>query len=102
MLNKMVSQGVGPDITFLLDCPVEIGLERAVKRNSSLEDSGQDRFEREKRTFHDAVRRGYLALAGRDLERFVVVDATLGEDELGEVIFQHIRPFLPERCKREQ
>jgi dTMP kinase len=102
MLNEKVSQGVGPDITFVLDCPVEVGLQRALSRNSRLEDPGQDRFEREKRTFHDAVRRGYLAVAGREPERFAVVDATLGENELGEVIFDHLRPFLPEHRGRER
>ncbi|MBW1797817.1 MAG: dTMP kinase, partial [Deltaproteobacteria bacterium] len=39
-------------------------------------------------------REGYLSLAKADSKRFVVVDATLAEDELEEVIFEHIRPFV--------
>ena len=93
-LNNKASCGIRPDITFLLDCPVEIGLERALKRNEFLQDQGQDRFEREKNEFHKAVREGYLFLAGEESERFVVVDGTLNEGALEEEIFRHIKPFI--------
>ena len=93
-LNEKASAGIRPDITFLIDCAVEIGLERALKRNRIQFQEGQDRFEREKKDFHEAVREGYLALAMEDRERFVVVDGTLKEDELEELIFRHVEPFI--------
>ena len=94
VLNEKASPGITPDITFLLDCPVEVGLERALKRNKLLVQEGQDRFERETKDFHEAVRQGYLLMARENRERFVVVDGTLEEDELTEVVFQHVRPHL--------
>ncbi|TET82781.1 MAG: dTMP kinase, partial [Desulfobacteraceae bacterium] len=78
-LNEKASPGIRPDITFLIDCAVEIGLERALKRNRIQFQEGQDRFEREKKDFHEAVREGYLTMAMEDRERFVVVDGTLKE-----------------------
>jgi dTMP kinase len=93
-LNEKASPGIRPDITFLIDCAVEVGLERALKRNKIQLQEGQDRFEREKKDFHEAVREGYLTVAMEDRERFVVVDGTLKEDELEEIIFKHVEPFV--------
>jgi len=95
-LNEKACSGIRPDITFLLDCPVDVGLERALKRNEILLQEGQDRFERERKDFHEAVRKGYVSIAREDNERFMVIDATLEEDELERVIFEYIRPYLPE------
>jgi len=47
-LNEIASAGITPDITFLLDCPVTVGIKRALTRNAESEVTGQDRFEREK------------------------------------------------------
>ena len=52
----------GLHLTFLLDCPVEVGLRRALGRNMK----GQDRFEREALAFHRKVRKGYLDLARKN------------------------------------
>ena len=93
-LNEKASPGIRPDITFLIDCAVEVGLERALKRNKIQFQEGQDRFEREKKDFHEAVREGYLHMAMEDPERFVVVDGTLQEDELEELIFRHVEPYI--------
>ena len=94
LLNKKASLGIRPDITFLIDCPVEVGLTRALKRNEIMEQEGQDRFEKEEMNFHTAVREGYLSIAKNEPARFMVVDGTLGEDELEERIYSHIRPCL--------
>jgi len=94
ILNEKATYGIQPDITFLLDCPVEVGLERAIKRNKTDNQEGQDRFEREEKAFHEAVRKGYLSLAGKNSDRFIIVDATLQQDPLEERIFEEIRPFI--------
>jgi dTMP kinase len=95
MLREKTCGGFWPDITFLLDCPVDVGLKRAMRRNETLPDDGQDRFEREERPFHEAVKQGYLTLAKKEQERFAVIDATLTEDAIETQIFKHIEPFLP-------
>lgn len=94
ILNEKATQGIRPDITYLLDCPVDMGLARALKRNEAESQKGQDRFEREALDFHKAVREGYLALARENQDRFVVIDATLPKDEVEGEIFQHMEPFL--------
>ena len=92
-LNKKAAPGILPDITFLVDCPVEVGLDRALRRNKIMQQEGQARFEKEKMEFHKAVRGGYLKIAEEEPERFVVVDGTLNEDGLEKAIFEHIRPY---------
>ena len=94
MLNEKTSLGVSPDITILIDCPVAVGLKRALDRNRTLYQKGHDRFEMEAETFHEAVREGYLSIAGENPDRFIVADGTLNEDDLEDVIFGHIRAFL--------
>ncbi len=72
-LVSIVHPGRQPDLTVLLDAPVDIGLGRAGRRNGS---DGPDRFETERREFFERVRARYLARAGREPRRFRVVDAS--------------------------
>jgi dTMP kinase len=94
ILNEKATRGIWPDITYLLDCPVDTGLGRALKRNETQSQKGQDRFEREALVFHNAVREGYLDLARENKNRFVIIDATLPKNEVEGKIFQHIEPYL--------
>lgn len=93
-LNETVTQGIRPDMTLLLDCPVEIGLGRALKRNQDEAGAGQDRFEQEKMAFHRRVRDGYLEIAREEQQRFKIIDAHATEDDVEKRIFEVIRPFL--------
>ena len=93
-LNEKVTQGIRPDLTFLLDCPVHMGLKRALMRNLSVHNDGQDRFEKEKEQFHHKVKEGYLALAHQNKKRFKVIDATRPVDEMALDISDHIMPFI--------
>jgi dTMP kinase len=95
LINRTVTREIRPHKTFLLDCPVEVGLERALARSRTLGSESQDRFESEELEFHQKVRTGYLDLARTNLERFVVVDATQGPDLVEEEIFHHLQPYLP-------
>jgi dTMP kinase len=99
MLNKMASPGILPALTFLIDCPVEVGLSRALKRNEICGEKGQDRFEQEKLDFHVSVRQGYLSIARENQERFIIVDGSMEIDDLQETILNHIKPFLPKGVK---
>jgi len=94
LLNERATGGLRPDRTFLLDCPVEIGLVRAMKREKESQHQGQDRFEQEKKAFHDAVRQGYLTLASREPDRIVVMDGTRTPDDLEEHVIRFLSPFL--------
>lgn len=61
---------IAPELTFLIDVPVDVSRARVRARG------GADRLEREDAAFHTRVREGYLALAQRFANRFVVLDGT--------------------------
>jgi len=69
ILEDWAQQGLRPDLTLLLDIPVEQGLGRAGQR------SAPDRFEREKIDFFERVRNRYLAAAKNEPQRIRVIDA---------------------------
>lgn len=91
MLLKMCRAATGglmPDLTFLLDVPIEISRRRVQTRN---ENSGheRDRVERENSAFHARVRAGYLLLAKR-FARFIVLDGCMPPDSLIEIVMREI------------
>jgi len=92
-LNHEASLGCKPDITFLLDCPAEVGLKRIEKRETT--DKKRDRFERKSLDFHVKIRYGYLALAHKYKDRFKIIDSTLHEDHVARKIRETISPYLP-------
>lgn len=69
-LQTMVQETLRPDLTIILDLDPAIGLERASNRGEL------DRFEQEKKSFFDKVRRSYLDIAAREPERCTVIDAS--------------------------
>jgi dTMP kinase len=69
-LESIVQGDIRPDLTLLLDIPIEIGLERANDRGDP------DRFEQEQHDFFNRVRAGYLSLANENSDRYVVIDAS--------------------------
>jgi dTMP kinase len=94
-LNDMASQGIKPDLTLLLDCPVEIGLSRTAQRRSQIgAGQGEDRFEREKLEFHERVRTGFLELARAEPDRFRIINAAGSSQAVAEAIKNIIDEFL--------
>ena len=69
-LDARARDGLAPGLTFLLDCPVEVGLRRARGRAGV-----EDRFERESIAFHERVRQGFRALAAAEPGRCCILDA---------------------------
>ena len=65
-----------PDLTILLDAPVEIGMERAGRR------SAPDRIEQERHDFFERVRECYLQIAANEPERVIVIDTTRSIEEV--------------------
>lgn len=83
-LNEFANRGVKPDLTLLLDCPVELGLSRTAQRQPITDSARgrEDRFEREKVEFHEKVRAGFLAMANAEPERFRIIDASLSVEQV--------------------
>ncbi len=69
-LNDISTEGTYPDLTFLLDVPVEVGLGR---RRSTEKN---DRLDLETKEFHNKVREAYLRLAKANPKRWVIIDGT--------------------------
>jgi dTMP kinase len=88
-LNREATLGCKPDITFLLDCPAEVALQRRAKRGKK-----RDRFERKTIDFHIKIRYGYLALADMYKDRFKIIDSTLPEDQVARRIREVIDPYF--------
>jgi dTMP kinase len=82
-LEKVAINGVMPDMTLVLDIDPEEGLRRAGLRRGT---GSVDRFERETLDVHRRRRDAYLAIAEREPDRCIVIDASFAEDEVEEVI----------------
>ena len=70
-LHRFALGSFAPDLTVILDLPVEIGLARAIARAG-----GEDRFERLDRAFHERLRHGFRQIALDDAARCVLIDAS--------------------------
>lgn len=88
-LNRIATDGVTPDVTFVLDLPVEIGLQRAQKRRGGL-----DRLEREKIEFHRQLREGYQTIARQEPQRLKIIDAQVSPKRVYAQIQGLIQPLL--------
>lgn len=86
-LEKLVHGDLQPDLTLLLDLPVEQGLKRAARRSQA------DRFEQESARFFEQVRNAYLERAAAAPERFAVIDASSNMTE----VWSQIESVLRER-----
>ena len=91
IVNQIATQGVNPDLTILLDIPPEDGLRRAGHRPG---EEKQRRFEQESLEFHRRVRNGYLELASQEPQRWFVVDGSLPQEEVSNLIWQRISPSI--------
>ena len=78
-----------PDLTFILDIPVEAGLARTGGRGHA-----EDRYERMDRSFHERVRTGFLEIARGDPGRCVVIDATGNLERVTALVFEAVATRL--------
>ncbi len=86
-LNEIATEGLKPDITFLIDIPVEEGLKRIKEKR------GFDRIENEDLEFHTRLRNGFLKIAEEEKDRIVVIDGIRDVDS----VFNEIISVLRER-----
>jgi dTMP kinase len=86
-INSAATGGLKPDITVLLDVLPEQGLQRKRKID-------QDRFDSEEMSFHRKIREGYLKLAAGEPARWLVLQAGLPINKLGQLTWGYIRPLI--------
>ena len=85
-LNNFATDNLKPSIVLLMDLEAERGLMRKKRR--------WDSFEREEFGFHQRVRDGYLKLAAANPESWIVIDASLPETTVEEMVWEYVREFL--------
>ena len=86
-ITKFATFGLKPDITFLVDLPAEIGLSRISKQDA-------DRLEMESIEFHKKVRVGFIEIAKREKERYIIVDGTKSVEEIHNEIMKIMKVKL--------
>jgi dTMP kinase len=94
VLNAMQRVTIGdlkPDLTIILDVPVEVGLKRAAARRGN---GAPDRFEAEDIKFHQDLREAYRRIAAEDPERCVLIDATANPDVVAAQVWTALRDRL--------
>ena len=89
-VNMYATEGTFPDLTLLFDLEPEVGLAR-INANSDRE---VNRLDLEKLSFHHRVRNGYLELANRFPDRYVVIDASLPLEEVASRALKAIKERL--------
>ena len=91
-LDKIVVKDATPDLTLLMDIPVQLGFERASKRGR-----GKDRIESEKIDFFERVRAAYLTRAKQDPKRIKIIDASASIEMVQQQISSVLNQFLREQ-----
>jgi dTMP kinase len=92
-LERLASEGLAPNLTLVLDIPVEVGLARATERRVAKGEAA-DRFERESVAFHERVREAFLAIAAAEPGRCRVVDADAPSFVVADRVWSHVADAL--------
>jgi dTMP kinase len=91
-LEQLVQGDLRPDLTLLLDVPVEVGMARARQRGEL------DRFEQEQLSFFERVRQAYLKRAHAEPERFRIIDASQPLAQVQQQISRVMQEFFDHEC----
>jgi dTMP kinase len=101
-LEKLTVGNSKPDLTFVLDLPAEIGLARAGARRG---DEAVDRFENEDLVYHQALNAAFRAVAAKERERCVLIDAAQSQQHVAADIWQaacaRLNPEIAQSTLRE-
>ena len=87
-LHNLLHENFRPDLTLILDVPIELGLQRTKKRKGS-----DERYEQMDITFHERLRSGFLNIAKKEPSRCVVIDASKDE----EAVFKQVKDAVNNR-----
>jgi dTMP kinase len=90
-LHRLATAGLRPDLTLLVDVPVDVGLARARDRGRT------DRLEQEAVAFHERVRAAYLALARAEPDRVRVIDGCADVDRVAGAVLGAVDALLEAR-----
>ncbi len=90
-LERVTVDGMVPDLTLVLDLPVEAGMERAAARRGG---ETADRFEKEDMDIQQRRRAAYLEIAEAEPERCVVIDASASPDAVAHAIAKAVRALI--------
>ncbi len=96
-ISRWATGGLVPDLTVLLDIPPEIS---RIRRANDPKRSGADRLEAQPEEFHQRVREGFLELARREPQRYLVLDGSDPREEIQEAIRRRVRDVVPISRKR--
>ncbi|MBA4417965.1 MAG: dTMP kinase [Syntrophus sp. (in: bacteria)] len=83
-LNRLVTKGVRPHCTILLDVTVEVGLKRKARHAT------MDRIEKEALSFHEKIKKAYEKLSQDDPGRFFIIDGNSSPESIGDVIRERV------------
>ncbi len=87
-LHRLALGDFAPDLTLILDLPVEIGLARATARSAS------DRFERLDQAFHERLREGFRRISEKERARCVLIDASQEPDAVQQAVLDAVERRL--------
>ncbi|WP_319381426.1 dTMP kinase [Thiomicrorhabdus sp.] len=90
-IENWVQQAIQPNMTFVFDLPIEVGMARVASRGGAI-----DRFEEEDRLFFEKVRQAYLHRAEQAPERYHVLDASQPLDRVQNLIERQLGQLLAE------
>ena len=90
----LAAGGVWPDLSVLLDLPLEMAEQRRAAQRVGSAGAGLDRFEGEDREFHLRVQSGFRQIAAEDPEHWVVIDASAPEPEVAAKVVEAVQSHL--------
>ena len=91
-LKKIIIGDIEPDVTFVLDIDPKVGLKRSLDRSNQ-----ENRFESYNINFHNKIRSAFLEIAKKNKNRCVVVDASLNEQEINNLIITVIDNLITDK-----
>ncbi len=90
-MERVTIGDLKPDLTLILDVPVAVGLQRAMKRRGNI---AADRFEQEDFSFHERLRQAYREVAASEPKRCSLIDANADSETVAERIWSALRDHL--------
>ena len=91
-LKKIIIGNIEPDVTFVLDIDPKVGLKRSLDRSNQ-----ENRFESYNIDFHNKIRSAFLEIAKKNKNRCIVVDASLNEQEINNLIITVIDNLITDK-----
>lgn len=98
-ITALATEGLKPDLTIYLDVDIEEGLRRKLAAHKA-EQSEWNRLDRQETAFHRRVREGYLQMAAREPDRWLVIDATQPLEAIQALIRARVEAKLDVGCSR--